>query len=130
MSRSARSVRWFGVYVAILGVVLVFAPNTLLSVFRLPETREVWIRVLGIVLFDLGVVYWFAGRTEASLLFRVTIATRTLILVGFVVLVVLGMVSPILILFGAVDFGGALWTAWAIRADRSDRSKSAVAAAG
>ena len=126
MSRAARSVRWFGVYIVILGMVLVFAPNVLLSIFRVPETREVWIRVLGIVVFDLGVLYWYAGQSEAGSLFRATIATRTLVLVAFVVFVALGMVAPVVILFGAVDFGGGLWTAWAIRADRG---KPVIAAA-
>lgn len=128
MSRAARSVCWFGVYIAILGAVLVFAPNVLLSIVRVPETREVWIRVLGVVVFDLGVLYWYAGRAEARPLFRATVATRTLVLVAFVVFVAIGMVAPILILFGAVDFGGGLWTAWAIRADRSDHVHSAIAA--
>ncbi len=126
MSRAARSVRWFGVYVAILGAVLVFAPNLLLSMFRVPETREVWIRVLGVVLFDLGVLYWCFARSESGPLFRATIATRTLILVAFVAFVALGLVTPVLILFGAVDFGGGLWTAWALRADRG---KPVIAAA-
>ncbi len=126
MSRAARSVRWFGAYVAILGVVLLIAPNSLLSVFRIAATREVWIRVLGAVVFYLGVLYWYAASSEAGSLFRATVATRTLVLVAFVAFVALGMVAPILILFGAVDFAGALWTAWAIRADRS----KAVVAAG
>lgn len=125
MSRAARSVRWFGVYIAILGVVLVLAPNLLLSIFRVAATREVWIRVLGVVVFDLGVLYWYAALSEAGSLFRATIATRTLVLVAFVVFVALGMVAPIVILFGAIDFAGGLWTAWAIRADRS---RSVIAA--
>ncbi len=61
---------------------------------------------------------WYAGQSEHGPLIRSTIATRTLVLVAFVVVVALGMVAPIVILFGAVDFGGGLWTAWAIRADR------------
>ncbi len=125
MSRAARSVRWFGVYLAILGVVLVFAPNVLLSVFRVPETSEVWIRVLGVVVFDLGLLYWFAARTEQVSLFRVTIVTRTLVLVALVVFAALGMAAPTVVPFGVVDFAGGLWTAWALRADRGT---SAVAA--
>jgi hypothetical protein len=118
MSRAARSVRWFGVYLVILGVILVFAPNTLLSLFRVPETREVWIRVLGVVVFDIGLLYWFAARSEHVPLFRVTIVTRTLVLVALAAFAALGMAAPTVVPFGAVDFAGALWTAWALRADR------------
>jgi hypothetical protein len=118
MSRAARSVRWFGIYLAVLGVTLVFVPNLLLTAFGLPETREVYIRVLGVVVFDLGVYYWFAAASEAVPFFRATVAGRALVLVAFTAFVALGLVSPLLILFGAGDLAGGLWTAWALRADR------------
>lgn len=40
MTRAARSVRAFGIYLLLLGGVLVASPNTLLAVVRLPATTE------------------------------------------------------------------------------------------
>jgi len=37
------------VYFISSGVVLMLTPNRLLSVFGLPEAREIWIRVLGAI---------------------------------------------------------------------------------
>jgi hypothetical protein len=40
MSRAARTIRWFGVYLVLLGLALVVTPNLLLSAFGVAETRE------------------------------------------------------------------------------------------
>ena len=54
MSRSALSLRVFGFYLLGTGALLVFAPNLLLGLVRLPPTHEIWIRVLGVVVFIVG----------------------------------------------------------------------------
>jgi hypothetical protein len=83
MSKSAFTVKAFGIYLLVLGVGLTFAPNLLLSVFGMPATSEVWIRVVGVLVFNIG----FA--------------------------------SSVLILFGAVDFAGGIWTQLALRAEKA-----------
>jgi hypothetical protein len=45
MSKSARSVFLFGWHLGLLGLTLVIVPNSLIGVFQLPVTNEVWIRV-------------------------------------------------------------------------------------
>lgn len=55
MSKSARSVFIFGLYLGVLGIILLVTPNFLLGVFQLPSTNEVWIRVVGMLLFLLGI---------------------------------------------------------------------------
>ena len=54
MSRSARSVFLFAIYLFVLGPVLLLAPNFLLSAFNIPETGEVWIRVVGMLATFIG----------------------------------------------------------------------------
>ncbi len=49
MSKAAFTVKVFGVYLFVLGLILLVSPNTLLSIFGIPETTEVWIRVLGVI---------------------------------------------------------------------------------
>jgi hypothetical protein len=49
MSRSARSVFAFGVYLVAVGLALVALPNTLLALLRFPATHEIWPRVVGVL---------------------------------------------------------------------------------
>ncbi len=66
MSNSARSVLVFGIYLAVLGLVLLTVPNFLLVVFTLPSTNEVWIRVVGMLVLFLGFYYSQAARKEMT----------------------------------------------------------------
>lgn len=116
MTAAARSIVYFGVYALLTGVVLLVAPNLLLSIFGLGSTPEVWIRVLGSVVVALGAYYIVMGRAEAVLFFRATLWGRAWIFVSFLGLVVVGMARPPLVLFGVVDLLGAFWTWRALKA--------------
>ncbi len=78
MSRAAKSVFFFGIYVLSLGVVLIIAPNVLLKLFGVPETSEVWIRVVGVVVLIIGYYYVRIATNEEGMtkFFRWTIYTR------------------------------------------------------
>lgn len=118
MSKSARSVFIFGLYLGVLGIVLLVTPNFLLGVFQLPSTNEVWIRVVGMLVFLLGVYYLLAARKEMTDFFQWTVYLRPTVILFFAVFVLLGFVKPILILLGAVDLLGAIWTGMALRASK------------
>jgi hypothetical protein len=96
-------------------VVLTLHPNGLLGAFGLPTTTELWIRVLGVVVTALGAYYSAAAKSDAAPFFRATIIGRTFVLVAFTVFVLLGLVKPVLILFGAIDFACGMWTLMALR---------------
>ena len=110
MSPAAFTVRAFGYYLLVLGVALVAVPNLLLGLFLMPATGEVWIRVVGLLVFNIGVYYLYAARCEATAFFRASVFTRPLVLVGFAAFVLAGLAKPMLIGFGLVDFLGGLWT--------------------
>jgi hypothetical protein len=57
----------------------------------------------------------FLAREDFFPFARLTVHARTAVLVFFVLFVLAGLVKPVLILFGAIDFAGALWTAAALR---------------
>jgi len=118
MSKSAVSIFVFGVYLLAVGAVLILAPNFLLSLFAIPETSEVWIRVLGAVAAVLGYYYVEAARHEQTAFFRATVPGRLGVLVCFTAFVVLKMTAPTFVIFGVIDALGALWTGLALRADR------------
>ena len=117
MNKAARSVFVFSIYLLVLGAVLVLAPNVLLSLFRMPETNEVWVRVTGMLVLILGYYYSAAARNEFTEFLRATAFARMSVLVFFVAFVVLGFAPPILILFGVIDAAAALWTLLALKAD-------------
>ena len=118
MSNSAKSLFVFGIYMVVLGITLLVVPNVLLTLFGLPATNEVWIRVVGMLVCLLAFYYIQAARNELSASFRWTVYTRASVIVFFIVFVVLGLVKPILILFGDVDLLSAIWTALALRSSR------------
>ena len=119
MSNSARSIFIFGLYLGVLGIVLLITPNFLLGIFQLPGTNEVWIRVVGMLLFLLGVYYVLAARKEMTDFFQWTIYIRLTVIFFLTAFVLLGFVKPILILLGVVDLLGAIWTGMALRASKT-----------
>jgi hypothetical protein len=117
MSKSAFSLRVFSIYMFALGAVLVAAPNLLLSFFDVPETHEVWIRVVGMLVLILGYLDFMASRNELVAYFHWTVPARLSVPAFFVAFVALGLAPPILVLFGAIDGAAAIWTAVCLRAD-------------
>ena len=119
MSNSARSVLVFGLYLVVLGIILLVAPNFLLGMFVLPSTTEVWIRIVGMLVLFLGFYYTQAAGKEMTDFFRWTVYLRSTVIIFFVVFVLLGFASPPLIMFGVVDLLGAIWTGLALRSPKT-----------
>jgi hypothetical protein len=57
MSKAAFTIKIFGIYLLLLGPVLMVAPNVLLSIFRIAPTEDVWIRVVGVLAFNIGIYF-------------------------------------------------------------------------
>ena len=118
ISRPAFTVHIFSIYLLGLGIGLALFPNQLLSLFGVAQTSEIWIRVVGILVFNIGVFCWYAAASESTAFFRASVYTRSLVLLSFIAFAVLGMASPVLILFGMVDFAGAMWTHAALKLEQ------------
>ena len=115
MSNSARSLFVFGLYMAVLGTLLLVAPNFLLGLFFFPGTTEPWIRVVGVLALVVAYYDIQAGRKEITEFFKLSVHIRLTPIIFFTILVLLGYTRPQLILFGVVDLLGAIWTALALR---------------
>lgn len=115
MTASAKSVCYFGFYLYVVGITLMAAPNFLLSTLQLPATNEVWIRVVGVLVFCIGYYYHRAGAGNIHAFFIHTVPTRVFVFLSFCAFVLLNYVSPVLILFGAADLAGATWTWFALK---------------
>ncbi len=110
MSKAARSVYLFSIYLVAMGAVISIAPNFLLGLLRVPATDEIWIRIVGMLAFILGFYYFKAAQKNLIPFIRWTVYGR---LVGFLMFCILGIGGfgpPALILFGIVDGAGAVWT--------------------
>lgn len=115
MKPASKSIYIFGFYLLITGLTLIAAPNFLLSLFQIPPTTEIWIRVLGAVVIDVGLLYVYMAPANHSLFFTLTIFARFSILAWFTAFVLLGWAPAQLILFGLIDAAGATWTYLAMK---------------
>ena len=120
MSKSAITIKAFGIYMLMLGCSLILVPNLMLSVFRFPLTTEVWIRVAGVLVFNIGVYYIYAAKSEMRAFFMASVFTRIFVLMTFSSFVLLGFASPALILIGSVDFAGGIWTYITLKSEMAD----------
>lgn len=116
MERAARSVRFHGLYLAILGAGAVLRPYLLLALLQMPPSDGTWIRVAGVLL--LGILFVQASRHDARWFFTTSVVTRLPALSRPAAFVTLGGADPVLVLFGGVDAAGALWTTSALRDGR------------
>jgi ABC-type nickel/cobalt efflux system permease component RcnA len=118
MTAPAKSVCYFGFYLYGVAIMLVFFPNVLLRLMGMPETTEVWIRIVGVLAGLIGFYYHRNGIAENRLFFKLTVPARIAVLVSFILFVVLKMASPMLIGFGLVDVLGAFWTWRTLQAEQ------------
>ena len=110
MTYPAKTIFVFGLYLLGLGVVLVLVPNLLFSVFRIPATSEVWIRIVGVLVLEFSVCYVLAARKNWEGFIALTVPLRLSVMVFFTAFVFLLDAPPALLLFGATDLAFALWT--------------------
>ena len=119
MSRAARSLFVFGIYLCGLGLVLLLIPNLILQVFEAPTTNEVWIRINGMFLLFLSFYYVQAARKELTIFIRWTVWTRVAVVFYFAAFVLLVQAPKALLLFGLIDLLSAIWTWVALRRDEA-----------
>lgn len=119
MTPAARTVQWFGLYIAVVAVLLVVAPGLLLTPLGIPTPTEPWIRVLGVVVGVLAYYYLSLARAGDEAFFRATVIGRFGILGGFLALTLLRWAPGQLMIFGLIDAAGAAWTWHALERRRA-----------
>jgi hypothetical protein len=117
MSRAARSLFIFGIYLCGLGLILLLIPNLLLQVFGAPPTKEVWIRINGMFVLCLSFYYVQAALNELTILIRWTVWTRVAVIFYFAAFVLLVAAPKALLLFGVIDLLSAIWTWLSLKKD-------------
>jgi hypothetical protein len=115
MDRAARSILVFGAYLIVVGLALVLAPDLVFAPVGIAPSTEPWPRVLGVVVAILGTYYLVAARERLVPIIALSVRARGVAVVAFAGLVMAGWAPPALLVFGAIDAAGALWTWWALR---------------
>ena len=119
MSRAAKSLFVFGIYLCGLGLILLLAPNLLLRVFGVTPTSEVWIRINGMLVLCLSFYYVQVARNELTSFIRWTVWTRVAVIFYFAAFVLLVSAPRALLLFGLIDLLAAIWTRLALKKDEA-----------
>lgn len=128
--RAAAVSEWaFAGYLVLVGIPLVFSPNTLLALFGFPHTDEVWVRVLGVVVVSVAVFHAQAARRRSRDLMVAGVIARAVFALGILPFALLGLAQPVIVLFALTDAGAAMWTALALR-ERTGGAEGAPATAG
>lgn len=96
------------IYVLLTGLQLIFVPNMLLGMFGFEPTSEIWIKVLGVVVLSLTLVYYGIIKHGSDEVVRFTIFSRMLVGLGFVIFALTGIAPMVLILFAGIDTATAI----------------------
>jgi hypothetical protein len=115
MNRAAVSVFAWGIYLLGAGLGFLIMPNPLLALFRFSTTSEGWIRIVGLLVALLGVYYIYCAQNNAIAFIRISVYARVAFALGSLVLVLLKLTEPPILLFGALDTLGAIWTWLSLR---------------
>jgi hypothetical protein len=110
MNSTTLSILIFGIYLLFVGAGFLFIPNILLPLFKFPKTEEPWIRVVGVLVLIIALFYLVAAYYNLIVIFWTTVFGRSFVLLSFGGLVLTKKSPPMLLLFGAIDALGAVWT--------------------
>jgi hypothetical protein len=115
MTSTAKSIFYYSFYMMGMGLSLLCIPNSVLGLFGFDPTSDIWIRVLGLLAFCAGMLYFYCGRTNQTGFFRISVIERIVFFLGMVGIVFFLKVDPLIALIGSVDLIGAIWTALTLR---------------
>jgi uncharacterized protein YjeT (DUF2065 family) len=117
-SRAAKTVEVFGWLILAESLVLFLAPDLAASLLRLPPLSEQasnYLRLVGLLVGGLGMLYIVSGRLNAEGFVFASLLDRPLVPAVMAALWLLNMIPGTLaLLFAVQDFGSFLWTlsAW------------------
>lgn len=85
---------------------------------QLPPLPAGWARVIGLLTLVIGTYDLVSARAEAIAFIRASVYVRLGFAVGAALLVFVGQMPPALLMLGAVDAAGAIWTAFELKRAR------------
>jgi hypothetical protein len=112
-------VRVWSIYSAVVGLGLLLIPDPFLGLTGIDVPADtVWIRVIGVTAIAISILHWFGAAEGARWYFRATVYERVVVAVLLAVLAFAA--EPVnIVLFAAIDLGGAIWTQMSLNAEKS-----------
>ena len=126
MTAAARSMLVYSIYAFGLGLALLLVPNIPLPIFGLPEAKDVWIRVAGMTVLFLAMLYFTSARNEYRAIFVASVPIRFAVPFIFGAFAAAGYTSWNLILLTPFDVLFAIWTLASLRMSMSGADGSAI----
>jgi hypothetical protein len=116
MSRPALTVFIFGIYEIFLGITFLLFPEFLISL-NSPNPPDIASRILGMIFLFMAYLFIRAAIDEEGMekFFMWTVHVRVTVIIFQIFFVIFGFGSPLIILFGVIDFVLAIWTFWELR---------------
>ena len=117
MTKSAKSLYYFGFYVLLIGIIICIVPDMFISLLKLPEIPIAWARVIGLLTIIIGSYDILSGRNNVKPLIKASIYLRILFFIGILVLFISGQMTKEILPLGVIDLLGAVWTALALKSE-------------
>ncbi len=118
MTKSARSLFYFGVYVLLTGIILCLLPEKFISLLKLPAIPVPWARLMGLLVIIIGCYDLLSARNNVKPLIVASVYLRILFFAGVMLLFATGEMPKEILPLGIIDLAGALWTAFALRKEK------------
>ncbi len=122
MTKSAKSLFYFGIYVLVTGVTLCFIPDKFISILKLPEIPISWARFIGFLTIIIGSYDILSGRNNVKPLIKASIYLRLFFFLGVLFLFFSGQMTKEILPIGVIDLIGAIWTALAINTELKNKN--------
>lgn len=120
MSKSAKTIYVFFIYMIISGLGFVFIPNIVLNLVGLPASSDIWVRAVGMMTILLGSYYGVMAKNEVKSFFYAASYGRLTVILFFTGFVLFDLAPLKLIMFGVVDLLGAIWTLRTLRTENKE----------
>lgn len=115
MTNVVTTIRFFGLYLLLVGAVLIGYPHLLGVLLSIPIDAEPWLRPLGVALLALSYYYFRAAGANNRAFFGWSVEVRVGQFVLFVILVAIGLITPLILFVSAFEFATAVWTWFALK---------------
>lgn len=118
MTSAGKSVFYFGIYVLLIGTLLLAIPSTFLATLKLPAIPDGWTRVIGLLAVIIGVYDLVSGRNNLLPAIRASVYLRFFFCLGILLLIVTAQMPKEALPLGLIDAVGSVWTLLALRSNK------------
>ncbi|MBK8700708.1 MAG: hypothetical protein IPN29_14695 [Saprospiraceae bacterium] len=117
MSKSAKTLFYFGIYVLLTGLSILLVPQTFVTTLGLPDIPTGWARVIGLLVVVIGSYDLVIAKENATVLIRFSVFTRLFFALGVFFLVASQQMNTATLPLGVIDAVTAAWTWFTLRSE-------------